>query len=212
MPDWYAVYTEPSNENYANEQLRSRRFNTLFPHTLDWFGIKTAAARLVRRAYYPRYLFVNTDPLCLATVQDCPGVCGIVRSTDRMPFPVDQEAVQAILDKTDCLGLIHEIPSSRVKYGPLRAHRGDRVQLDLPENNPLWNLAVTIADVDGEEITATLGRLKVRLRSDQIGKLESRGTTVQRAGPRAFSATAKRSHSCYPRQKKNPATTGRADC
>ena len=173
--DWYAIYTEPAKESYANEQLKARRFDTLFPHTLDWIGIKTAAARLVRKAYYPRYLFVNTVPICLAQVKDCPGVVGIVRSTDRMPFRIAQEAVQGILDKTDVLGCIHEIPSSRSKYGPLR-RKGDRVHLDLPENNPLWNLAVTIADVDGEEITATLGRLKVRLKSDQIGKLDNRAT------------------------------------
>ena len=50
MPDWYALYTEPQKENYANEQLKARKFETLFPHTLDWVGLKTAFARLVRQS------------------------------------------------------------------------------------------------------------------------------------------------------------------
>jgi transcription antitermination factor NusG len=115
----------------------------------------------------------------LFRIGEVPGVIGVVRSTDREPFRIAHEAVQAILDKTDPSGAIHEIPASRVKYGPLRGKRGDTVQ--FAENNPLWNLVATIADVDGENITAILGRLKVRLKSDHIGKLDNRGTTDQLA-------------------------------
>jgi len=170
--DWYAIFTEPSKERYANEQLKARKFTTLFPHVLEWVGLKTPMARLVHKAYYPRYLFVQTEMICLAQVKDCPGVTSIVRSTDRMPFKVPLEAIQAVQDKTDVLGTVHEIPASRVKGGLYRGHRGDKVR--FAENNPLWNLVATIADVDGYTLTATLGMLKVKCRTDKIAEMESR--------------------------------------
>ena len=173
--DWYALFCEPSKERMASDFISREepKLTTFFPHTLEWQGLGTAFAHLVHRAYYPRYLFAYGD---LSDLNGCwywPGVIGVVRSTDRIPFRIAQEALQPVLDKTDHLGSVHEIPASRVKYGLLGGHVGKT--MTFGEGTPLWNMVATIAAVDGESITATMGRLKVRLRRGHIGELERRG-------------------------------------
>ena len=88
-----------------------------------------------------------------------------------MPFRIAQEAVEALLDKVDCLGCVHEIEGSRGPYGRLRINRGDKIK--FAENNPLWGLDGVVIDVDDGGITAILGKLKVRLTPDQIGTLQT---------------------------------------
>ncbi len=173
MPEWYALFCEPSKERMARDYMRNKDITTFFPHTLEWQGLNTAFAHLVHRAYYPRYLFAHVD---LSQLNGCwywPGVIGVVRSTDRTPFRIAQEALQPLLDKTDHLCALHAVSGLRVKYGLLGNHIGKTMKFG--EGTPLWNLVATIAEVDGEALTATMGRLKVRLRRGHIGELESRG-------------------------------------
>lgn len=167
-PEWYAVYCEANREDLAARMLRKWAYEVFFPHEPEWRGLGSGGY-LVNRAYYPRYLFVHAPLMAFANVGTVPGVIGLVRSTDRMPFRIAQEAVDAIKSICDPLGAVHVSEAPRSQYGRLR---GKLVQ--IAESSPFWGLVATVIAVSGlrcKVITHMLGsEREITLPVDQVAE------------------------------------------
>lgn len=173
MPSWYAAFCEPQKEPLANDQLVRRGFETLFPHFTEWRGLGGNRTRIVRKAYYPNYLFVLADSLCLSQIPETPGVMYLLHGADTMPVRLPQAFMDWLWSKVDHLGTVHVPTASRSKFGALR---GKRVQ--VTEGNPFWGLIGTVLDVDGDAAKVILKMLgadrEVRLRVAEVDEIAPR--------------------------------------
>lgn len=169
---WFALYTEPLREEFAQGWLKAWGYTVFYPHIPQWQGLSTNRSRLVKKPYFPRYLFVDCyhdDHMsALGGIWMVPGVVGAVKGTDRSPMTIPEEALQPLFDKSDHLGAVQvsEAPA------PLYAlYKGNRVK--IAEGNPLWGMVAEIEDVDGRRIVATMSGLfgRVMIAPDMVGEV-----------------------------------------
>ncbi len=148
---WYAVHTHAQKEDYANRHLRRQGFSTFFPHVSEWVGLSTRHARLKKRAWLVRYLFVKAVPALFWRVNETPGVTTLVHAPGRLPLPVPTNVIRALQERTDPLGeVLRPGPRKRRFQGQI----GDRVRFG--ENNPLFGFVGEIKRVLGAEVVVEL--------------------------------------------------------
>ena len=181
---WFAVYTEPLKEHFASKMLSFFGFRdnrVFFPHIPEWQGLGTRYSHLVRRAYYPRYVFVDCihdDAISeLGGIWLIPGVVGVVKGTSRMPFRIPEKALEPVFAISDGDGAVHIQTAPRSKYGALKGHR-----VKIVEGNPLWGLVATIAEVDELRASVVIKMLgaerEVSVPVDFVGEPLSEGNNL----------------------------------
>ena len=174
-PNWFAVHTRSQKESVAERELQRLGFNTFYPHVSEWVALKTHRSRLVKRAYFSRYLFVQSVRDMLYRVNDACGVSCIVYAAGQEPFPIPQEVMQVLFDKADHLGEVYEASPSRARFEGLV---GDTVR--FAEHNPLWGLAAEILKVvDNDKIIVKLEQMfgaerEIQIAPTDVGKLVKR--------------------------------------
>lgn len=158
MPDWFAVYATTGRESDADRFL-AKRFRTFFPHTTEWAALRNSRrSKLVRRAWFPSYLFVAADAgdLHLAVCEEarCHGVRGLVAAPGCEPFPIPLRFMLKLMSKADPLGCMHvkEPPEPPAFAGKV----GDRV--NILEGHYLWNFQAVVRAVEGDELVIELDR------------------------------------------------------
>lgn len=173
--DWYAVHTRVQREDYADRHLRRRGFMTFFPHVSEWVGLGTRHARLKKRAWLVRYLFVQAAPELFWRVNETPGVTTLVHAAGQLALPVPAGVIRALQERADPLGEI-------LKPGPRRRRfhgkAGDHVR--FAENNPLFGFVGEIKRVLGAEVvveleTALLGTREARVPLTHIAEVLKAG-------------------------------------
>lgn len=103
---WYAIHTQPNNENRAEENLRRQGFATYLPRYLRRrrHGRRTD---IVARPLFPRYMFVGLDVerdrwrAVLSTV----GVSNLVGSGEK-PIPLLDTIIDEIRAREDTQGFV----------------------------------------------------------------------------------------------------------
>jgi len=163
-PEWYAVHTHPRKESYADWHLRRQGFVTFFPHSTQWIGLGTRQARLAKRAWLVRYLFVRIAPRSFFLVNETPGVSGLVRAHAQMPLPVPHIVMEALQTRADPYGEVF-MPKKQKKRRGFQGRPGDRVR--FTETNPLFGFWGEIKRVLGAEVLIELER-------EILGKREAR--------------------------------------
>ena len=98
---WYAVHTRAQKEAYADLHLRRQGFTTFFPFVSEWVGLGTKRARLKKRAWLARYLFVAAAPHLFFRVNETPGVASLVHAPGQMPLPVPAKIMAALQERAD---------------------------------------------------------------------------------------------------------------
>lgn len=101
---WFAVYTKPQKEDYAELNLRLRRVDTFFPKL---FLPKSAKRKKQVVALFPNYLFVRceTDSEEYGSIVWCPGVKRLV-SFNGTPAIVDNSIMEFLMAQTGSGGVI----------------------------------------------------------------------------------------------------------
>lgn len=151
--DWYAVHTRVQREDYADRHLRRQGFITFFPHVSEWVGVGTRHARLKKRAWLVRYLFVQAAPDRFWRVNETPGVTTLVHAVGQAPLPVPAAVIHALQERADPLGeILRPGPRKRRFHGKA----GDRVRFG--ESNPLFGFVGEIKRVLGAEVVVELER------------------------------------------------------
>lgn len=173
--DWYAVHTRAQKEDYADRHLRRQGFVTFFPHVSEWVGVGTRHARLKKRAWLVRYLFVEAAPELFWRVNETPGVTTLVHAAGRLPLPVPANVIRALQDRADPLGeILRPGPPRRRFHGKA----GDRVRFG--ESNPLFGFLGEIKRVLGTEVvveleTTLLGTSEARVPFTHIAEVLKAG-------------------------------------
>ncbi len=76
---WFALYVQPSAERAVTDELNSLGLECFFPFTSEWVNTSQRdRSKLVRRAYFPRYVFVRVRHADLHAARDIHGVCYVV--------------------------------------------------------------------------------------------------------------------------------------
>jgi transcriptional antiterminator RfaH len=123
MKQWYAVYTQPRNEERALEHLQRQGFEVFLPRYLK----RRSHARRVAMApapLFPRYLFVSFDPdqQRWRAIRSTRGVIGLVSVGDS-PVPVPEAVVGEIERRRDDDGYV-------VLARQFDLKRGMRIRID----------------------------------------------------------------------------------
>lgn len=141
---WFAVYTKPQKEEYAELNLRLRGIDSFFPKL---FLPKTAKRKKHVVALFPNYLFVHCEigsEECGSIVW-CPGVKRLV-SFNGTPAVVDDAVIEFLMGQTGADGVIASRCNVEV---------GQKVSID---GGPLDGLVVII-----QQPPDARGRVKVLL-------------------------------------------------
>jgi transcriptional antiterminator RfaH len=101
---WFAVYTKPQKEEYAELNLRLRGIYTFFPKL---FLPKSAKRKKQVVALFPNYLFVRCEIVSedFGSIIWCPGVKRLV-SFNETPAIVDDRIVEFLMGQTGADGVI----------------------------------------------------------------------------------------------------------
>jgi transcriptional antiterminator RfaH len=123
MKQWYAVYTQPRNEERAQDHLLRQGFDVFLPRYLK----RRSHARrvtVVPMPLFPRYLFVSFDPSQQRwrAIRSTRGVIGLVSNGDT-PVPVPSDVVSEIERRRDADGYV-------VLARHLDLKRGMRIRID----------------------------------------------------------------------------------
>jgi transcriptional antiterminator RfaH len=123
MKQWYAVYTQPRNEDRAHEHLARQGFEVFLPRYLK----RRSHARRVTIApapLFPRYLFVSFDASQQRwrAIRSTRGVIDLV-SNGEMPVPVPDTIIQEMERRRDTDGYV-------VLARHLDLKRGTRIRID----------------------------------------------------------------------------------
>ena len=140
-PLWFSVWCKPRQEAVAEENLQRQGFNVYLPR------LQTKQRRRgkwvdVIEALFPRYLFVQVDPLQRSTapIRSTRGAIGLV-SFGREPAVVPNQMVNLIMQRED------EALGMRRDERPLFA-AGDPIRL---AEGPLAGVEGIFAQEDGEQ-------------------------------------------------------------
>jgi len=123
MKQWYAVYTQPRNEERAQEHLQRQGFEVFLPRYLK----RRSHARrvtMVPAPLFPRYLFASfdADQQRWRAIRSTRGVVDLVCNGD-IPVPVPESVVSEIERRQDVDGYI-------VLGRHLDLKRGMRIRID----------------------------------------------------------------------------------
>jgi transcriptional antiterminator RfaH len=101
---WFAVYTKPQKEEYAELNLRLRGIDTFFPKL---FLPKAAKRKKQIVALFPNYLFVRCEIISeeYGAIVWCPGVKRLV-SFNGTPAIVDDSIMEFLMGQTEADGVI----------------------------------------------------------------------------------------------------------
>ena len=101
---WFAVYTKPQKEEYAELNLRLRDIDTFFPKL---FLPKSAKRKKQVSALFPNYLFVRCEIISeeYGSIVWCPGVKRLV-SFNGTPAIVDNSIMEFLMGQTGADGVI----------------------------------------------------------------------------------------------------------
>jgi transcriptional antiterminator RfaH len=101
---WFAVYTKPQKEEYADLNLRLRGIDTFFPKL---FLPKSAKRKKQVVALFPSYLFVRCEIVSeeCGSIVWCPGVKRLV-SFNGTPAIVDNSIMEFLMGQTGTDGVI----------------------------------------------------------------------------------------------------------
>jgi transcriptional antiterminator RfaH len=101
---WFAVYTKPQKEEYADLNLRLRGIDTFFPKL---FLPKSAKRKKQVVALFPNYLFVRCEIVSeeCGSIVWCPGVKRLV-SFNGTPAIVDDSIMEFLMAQTGADGVI----------------------------------------------------------------------------------------------------------
>lgn len=106
MLSWHAVYTQPSKEILAAQQLRNQGFDVYLP---QYQKLRRHAGRtdIVATALFPRYLFVGIamERQRWRSVNGTRGVVGLVMFGET-PIPVPHPVIEEIRSREDETGYI----------------------------------------------------------------------------------------------------------
>jgi transcription elongation factor/antiterminator RfaH len=96
MNEWYAIYTKPHKERQVTDYFSERGIEAYYPTT----PVRARRGRSSERAFFPCYLFVNTDIQAtgLWTLNYAPGVRRVVMIADHA-MPIDERIIDAIRDR-----------------------------------------------------------------------------------------------------------------
>jgi transcriptional antiterminator RfaH len=101
---WFAVYTKPQKEDYAELNLRLRGIDTFFPKL---FLPKAAKRKKQIVALFPNYLFVRCEIISeeYGAIVWCPGVKRLV-NFNGTPAIVDDSIMEFLMGQTAADGVI----------------------------------------------------------------------------------------------------------
>lgn len=101
---WFAVYTKPQKEDYAELNLRIRGIETFFPKL---FLPKSAKRKKQIVALFPNYLFVRCEVVAeeYGSIVWCPGVNRLV-SFNGTPAIVDNSIMEFLMAQIGADGVI----------------------------------------------------------------------------------------------------------
>lgn len=147
MKNWYAVYTQPRNEERAQEHLLRQNFGVRLPRYLK----RTSHARrvtMVPAPLFPRYLFVSFDvgQHRWRAIRSTRGVIDLVGNGEN-PIPVPQAVITEIERHCDDNGYV-------VLARHLDLKRGRRIRIDAGPFN--GTEAIFEARRDADRVVALL--------------------------------------------------------
>lgn len=165
VPQWYAIYTKPKQEERAESNLRAWGVETLDP-TFKQSRPKhgTHRTNYVIKQLFPRYIFAHFNAsILLRDVYFTRGVHSVV-SFDNKPSPVDDEIISQIRERICGDGYVH--------LDDLKS--GDKV---IVKNGPLSNIVgmleknMTASDRVSILLTNVNYQARVLLLREQVDKL-----------------------------------------
>ncbi|MEI7803848.1 MAG: transcription termination/antitermination NusG family protein [Hyphomicrobiales bacterium] len=150
MKNWYAVYTQPRNEELAGEHLQRQGFDVFLPRYLKR---RSHARRIdtVPAPLFPRYLFVAFDSNAggWRGIRSTRGVIDLVRNGIN-PVPVSGDIIEEIRRRQDDQGFV-------VLVKHLNLKRGSRIRID---EGPFADYeAIFESQRDDERVVALLSLL-----------------------------------------------------
>ena len=164
---WYAVYTKPQKEDWAQLNLQNMGLSTLLPK----YRAQDRRKRTRIRPLFPRYLFVQLDLNVpgWTSVRYARGVTRLVGfSEDGTPSPVPNEVIEAIRQHQDEQGLV-QLVEAEPKFA-----EGETVRI---VDGAFQGLEAIFSKhlKDGERVVVLLQLMErwvqVTLRQDQLVKM-----------------------------------------
>jgi transcriptional antiterminator RfaH len=127
VPCWYAIHTNPKQENRADCNLRAWHIETFAPKIRDRrYNRYTGKATYVTKPLFPGYIFARFDAgALLHKISFTRGVQRVV-SIDGWPTPINDEIIEMIQSREDSDGFIRIGEELRhgdkvmISEGPLR--------------------------------------------------------------------------------------------
>jgi transcriptional antiterminator RfaH len=114
-PSWYAIYTNPKQEERADRNLRSWSVETFFPKIKGRGRNQVSGKTFITKPLFPRYVFARFDVnSLLGKVRFTRGVQSVVSLGDG-PAPVDEKIIDLIKSNVGQDGFISM--SEEFKYG-----------------------------------------------------------------------------------------------
>jgi transcription antitermination factor NusG len=151
----------------AERHLRRQGYKTYYPHTCEWVGLNKQKARLVKKAYLPRYLFTQIGSgQSVYAVNDTPGVSTTVFAPGGIAFPIPTIVMERLIKlAVDGSGMILVNHNAKPKFpGKI----GDFVR--LAETSAFFGFMAEVCRVDDN------GKMVVEL--EKFGRLTINHTDV----------------------------------
>ncbi len=164
MRDWYVVFTKPSKEEVAEQQLQNQGYEAYLPR-LTIQKRRRGKWQKVVEPLFPRYLFVNVDPdvKSVGPVRSTIGVIDFVRFGGEMKA-ISAEIVEGIRRQ---LGVLESEGGKALKAG-------DKVEIT---DGPFAGLQAIYSEPLGEKraiiLLDMLGKVnKVTVKKDDLASIE----------------------------------------
>lgn len=120
MKQWFVVYTQANGELKAAANLRNQGYLVYLP-VYEKLVRHARRSTVVRRPFFPRYLFVEMDVETTSwrSINGTVGVSHLICNGDR-PAPVPEGVVAAVQEREGCGGAIQMEPTGFVKGEAVR--------------------------------------------------------------------------------------------
>ena len=148
MNKWFVVQTQPRNEPRAAFNLKRQGFEIFLPEFLKTRR-HARKTELVRRPFFPGYMFVRFDPSSTPwrAINSTFGVIGLVALGENTPTPIPDKVVETLLERRGDDGTLIFNPVERIKEGDkIRINDGPFADLD----------AVFVMQNDKDRVTVLL--------------------------------------------------------